>query len=905
MARTLHPVKLLPEADVALRDGSTVHVRPVRPEDQPAMRAFLSGLSEDSRWLRFFSAGANLDVAARWATEADGDQRAGLVATTGPDGRIVGHAGWQRDRERPERAEVGLVVADELQGRGLGTLLLGQLAQAAQAAGVTLFTAEVLPENRRMIQVFRDSGLPVRLRSEPGLIHVEVPASLTPQALERFERREQVAAVAALRQVLSPRSVAVIGASRQRGTVGGELFHNLLAGEFNGPVYPVNPSASVVQSVVAYRSVLDVPGPVDLAVVATPAAAVVGVARECAAKGVRALVVISAGFAETGPEGLERQRALLRTCREAGMRLIGPNCLGVINTDPRVRLHATFGPVAPTRGRVGFLSQSGALGLAIIELANTLGLGLSSFVSVGNKADISGNDLLAYWAEDPGTDLILLYLESFGNPRRFARLARQVARRKPIVAVKSGRSVAGARATSSHTGALLAAADVTVDALFQQAGVIRTDTLAELFDVATLLANQPVPAGRRVGIVTNAGGPGILCADACEASGLTVPALSEGLRAELASFLPAEAALGNPVDLLASAPAEHYRQAVERIARSGEVDALVAIFIPPLATQAAEVARALREASKAVPEGVPLLAVFMGSSGMPPELRGGERAIPSYAFPEDAARALAHAARYGAWRAAPEGRVRDFPRDADQAAAILATALSSGPRWLTPDEVTRLLSCYGLPLVASKQVRTPEEAGRAAAELGGPVALKAVAPGLVHKTEAGAVRLGLDPGEVTGAAREMARAVTAAGHQVTGFVVQRMAGPGVEMLVGVVSDPSFGPVVACGAGGVTTELLKDAAVRIAPLTDADAREMVRELATFPLLEGYRGAPRADVAALEEVILRVSTMVDERPEIAELDCNPVIVGPDGAVIVDARVRVEQPAPPQPLSARRNP
>ncbi len=895
------------EGDVVLRDGSTVHVRPVRSEDAAGVRALFEGLSDESRWLRFFSGAFDTGSVVRWATEVDYDRRFGLVAVAGPDQRLVAHAGWERLSDRPDKAEIGLAIADAFQGRGLGTIMLGQLAEAAHAAGVAVLAAEVLPQNHQMLQVLRDSGVPLTVRSLPGVVRAELPTSLSPAALERFERREQLAAVAALRTVLAPRSVAVVGASRRRGTVGGELFHNLLAGGFNGPVYPVNPGAEVVQSVLAYRSVLDVPGPVDLAVVAVPAAAVVGVARECAAKGVRALVVVSAGFAETGPQGTERQRELLGVCREAGMRLIGPNCLGVINTDPAVRLDATFGPAVPVSGRVGFLSQSGALGLAIVDYANQLGLGLSSFVSVGNKADISGNDLLGYWGEDPSTDLVLLYLESFGNPRKFARIARRLGRTKPIIAVKSGRSVAGARATGSHTGALLAASDVTVEALFGQAGVIRTDTLSELFDVARLLASQPPPRGRRVGIVTNAGGPGIMCADACEAGGLEVAQLSERLRAGLAEFLPPEASTANPVDLLAAAPAAHHRRAVELVASSGEVDAVIAIFIPPLATDLAEVAGAIREAAEAAPAQVPVLAVVMSAAGGPLELRGTRRAVPSYAFPEDAARALARTAGYGEWRGAPEGKVPELA-DArrDEAAAVLATALAAGtlPRWLGPDEVARLLGCYGLPMAPWRLAGTPEAAGAAAAELGGAVAVKAVAPGLVHKTEAGAVRLGLSGADaVVRAAREMAGEVAVTGHQASAFLVQRMAEPGVELLVGVVHDPSFGPVVACGAGGTAVELLNDVAVRITPLTDLDVRQMVRSLATFPLLDGYRGAPKADVAALEDVVLRVGALVDEHPEVAELDCNPVIVGPAGAVIVDARVRIEHPAAPPPLGARR--
>src|SRR6266496_3570472 len=572
------------EADVALRDGTTVHVRPARHEDAPELQRLFEGLSEESRYLRFFSGAVDLPLVVHWAADVDYQQRDGLVALTGADGRIVAHVGWERERDRPERAEIALVIDDGFQGLGL-------------------FIAEVLPGNHRMLRVFRDSGFSVRTRSLPGVIMAEMPTELTPDALRRFEDREERASAAAMRRVLAPRSVAVIGASRRRGTVGGELFHNLLAAGFAGPVYPVNPKATSVQSVAAYPTVDEVPGPVDLAVLAVPAAAVVPVARACAAKGVGALVVLSAGFAESGPEGVERQRDLLAVCRQAGMRLVGPNCLGVINTNPAVGLDATFGPTLPARGRVGFGSQSGALGLAIVDYANDLGLGLSSFVSMGNKADVSANDLLGYWQDDPDTDMVLLYLESFGNPRKFARFASRLARTKPIVAVKAGRSVAGTRAATSHTGALLAASDVSVDALFRQEREIRTDTLSELFDVAKLLATQPAPAGRRVAIVTNAGGPGILCADACEAAGLQVPAFSERLRSRLAAVLPAEGAAGNPVDLLAAAPPERYGRVLELVTASGEADAVIVIHVPPLASDHAtdEVAAAAQRAAANAP----------------------------------------------------------------------------------------------------------------------------------------------------------------------------------------------------------------------------------------------------------------------------------------------------------------
>jgi acetyl coenzyme A synthetase (ADP forming)-like protein len=892
------------EADVVLRDGSTVHVRPIRPADQERLYVFFRDLSERSRSFRFFSPTSEyfLSMEARREAEIDYVRAFGLVAVAGPEERIVAHAVYVV--AAAERAEVALAIVDEFQGRGLGTILLGHLAEIAAANGVRVFEAEVLAENHRMVEVFRESGFPVEVRADAGLLHVTFPTSLTGEALERFEQRDRIAAVNALKTFFSPRSVAVIGASRQRGTIGGELFHNLLSYGFVGPVYPVNPSAEVVQSVPAYPSVEAVPGAVDLAVITVPVGQVTRVAEECAKKGVRALVVISAGFGEAGEEGRERQAELLRVCRAAGMRLIGPNCMGIANTDPAVRLNATFSPLAPPPGRVGFLSQSGALGLAIIDYAGSLGLGISTFVSVGNKADISSNDLLSYWESDPRTDVILLYIESFGNPRKFSRIARRVGRAKPIVAVKSGRSPAGARATSSHTGALIAASDITVDALFRQTGVIRTDTLEELFDVASLLAHQPIPSGRRVGIVTNAGGPGILCADACEAQGLAIPVLSDDSQARLRGFLPPQASVANPVDMIASATPEHYREAIRIVGADPNVDALVVVFIPPLLTRAEDVARAIVEGARELGGKKPVVTVFMSARGVPEELRRADVRVPSYAFPEAAAIALAHAARYGEWRrrrpAAPP-KLEGLSRD--EAAAIVSLALRRGDGWLPPEETRSLLSCYGLPVVEQRVAEDAERAGAAAEELGGEVALKAIAPGVVHKTELGGVRLRLRGADaVSAAAREMDAAFRAKGHTPTGFLIQRMIGEGAEMIVGVVHDRQFGPVVACGAGGVMVELLRDVSVRLAPLTGDDASEMIQSLRTYPLLTGFRGSPACDVGALQDALLRVSALVEDLPQIAELDLNPIMVHRTGAAVVDARVRVAPSAPPLPLGAR---
>jgi len=864
--------------------------------------AFYRGLSEQSLVYRFFTRISNAALVDQVRRLLYNPRAVHLVATFGDPPRVVAHGLYALADS--DRAEVAFAVADEFQGRGVGTLLLGQLAEVAARQGIRVFEASVLPTNHRMLEVFRESGFPVEVHAEPGELRVTFPTELTEDALRRFERREQLAAQAALRPFFHPRGVAVVGASRRRGTIGGEIFHNLLRYGFEGPVYPVNPHAEVVQSVVSYPTVEAIPGPVDLAVVVVPAEQVVEVAWQCARKGVRALVVISAGFAEAGEEGRARQEELLRVCRATGMRLIGPNCMGIVNTDPAVRLNATFAPVLPPPGRVGFLSQSGALGLAVMEYANQLGLGLSTFVSVGNKADVSGNDLLNYWDDDPNTDVILLYLESFGNPRKFSRIARRVSRRKPIVAVKSGRTGSGLRATASHTGALVAASDATVDALFRQAGVSRTDSLEEMFDVAVLLANQPVPAGPRVAIVTNAGGPGILCADACEAEGLVVPVLSPATQERLRTFLAAHAAVSNPVDLVASAPAEHYREAVAAVGADPNVDAVVVIFVPPLVTQAEDVAQAIVEGVARWPDHKPALTVFMSARGVPELLRRSHLRIPSYAFPESAARALAHAGRYGQWRrrpAAPAARPADARRD--EALALVATAVERGAGWLAPAEVEALLRCYGISLVAQRFALTPEEAGDWAERFGGPVALKVVAPGVVHKTEGGGVLLDLrGRQEVERAAGEMLARVSSAGYRVEGFVVQEMAPPGLEMIVGVASDRHFGPVVACGAGGVLVELLRDVSLRLAPLTRTDASEMVRELRTFPLLQGYRGSPPCDVEALEDLLVRVGALADDIPQVGELDLNPVRVYRQGLRVLDARVRVEPVRPPTWIARR---
>jgi acetyl coenzyme A synthetase (ADP forming)-like protein len=719
---------------------------------------------------------------------------------------------------------------------------------------------------------------------------VSLSLSETPAAEERAAAHAQRAAAASMKAFFSPSAVAVVGANRERGKIGAEILHNLLATGFAGRVIPVHPTAAAIGGLPAFPAVTRIPDPVELAVIAVPAGAVAAAVDDCVEKGVKALVVISAGFGETGPEGRARESVLLQKVRAAGVRMIGPNCIGVLNTDPAVRLNATFSPIFPPAGRVAMATQSGALGLAILSYAQRLNIGISTFASIGNKADVSSNDLIQYWADDPQTAVILLYLESFGNPRKFSQLARRIAREKPIVAVKAGRSAAGARAAASHTGSL-ASSDTVVDALFHQAGVIRTRTLEELFDVAGLLAHQPVPRGHGLAILTNAGGPGILAADAAEGHGLVLARLADATTAALRGFLPAAAAVGNPVDMLASASAEQYGRAIRLVLEDEAVDSVLVIFIPPLVTGPEPVARAIVEAA-AEHRDKTVLATFMTPTGVQEILAP----IPSYQFPESAVVALARATGYGAWLRRPEGRVATFD-DLDRVAmrAIVDRSLSAGGGWIDPFDAQAILQAAGVRVAPARRATTEEDAVAAAAAIGFPVVLKAIAPGIVHKTEAGAVRLDLPDAEgVRTAYREMSRQVAGS----VGWMVQRQVERGVEILIGATHDPLFGPIVACGTGGILVELFKDAVFRLHPLTDLDAAEMVGALRSQVLLKGYRGAPPADEAALRETLLRLSGLLEICPEIVEMDLNPVEVLVQGVSVVDVRIRVDRPpaAPP---------
>jgi acetyl coenzyme A synthetase (ADP forming)-like protein len=702
-----------------------------------------------------------------------------------------------------------------------------------------------------------------------------------------------------LEPIFHPTSIAVIGASRTPGAIGYEIVHNLLAHGFQGALYPVNPRARFIHSVPAYPSVRELPGPVDLVVIVVPKDCVLEVVDDCGARGVPAVIVISAGFREVGGEGAALEEALLERVRRYGMRLVGPNCIGVTNTDPAVSMNATFAPTTPPPGPVSFMSQSGAMGVTILDYAATYGIGIHHFVSMGNRADVSSNDLIEYWGADPETRVILMYLESFGNPRNFTRIAREVTRRKPVLAVKAGRTRAGARAALSHTGAL-AGLDVATDALLAQCGVIRAETLEELFDLAMAFSHLPTPRGERVAIVTNAGGPGIIIADTCETLGLQIADLTPETEARLREALPEEASTRNPVDMIASATPEVYGTVLEIVLQDPQVDAVIASFVPLLGIRQLDVAEAIVRARRAVAE-KPILAVLMGREGLPAgraELAAA--GVPAYIFPESAARALAALVRYRLWLERPVGTIRHFTVDDDAVTTILERARARGQELLPIPDALALLRAYGIPTIEYRVARSAEEAATAARELGFPVALKVLSPDIVHKTDLGGVALDLhdEDGVRDAAARILEEVpVRAPGAAIEGVLVESYVAGGRETIVGMTLDPSFGPLIMFGLGGIYVEALHDVAFRIEPISDIDARELIRSIRGYRLLEGVRGEPPADLGAIAEIIQRISQLVGTHHTITELELNPLTVFEHGAIALDARIRVAAEAQPR--------
>jgi acetate---CoA ligase (ADP-forming) len=869
--------------DVILRDGRTLRLRPPRRKDADSLLEFFRSLSERSLYLRFHGFPQVNERLVEPLLEPDWEERGSLIGALADDDgeRVVAVTNYVRLRD-PAVAEAAFAVADEHQRRGIGTRMLEQLAARAAEVGIERFVAEVLPDNRSMLGVFEAVGFELTRELEGGELEVQFPIASTERYQERVEERDHLAVTASLRPFFEPKSVAVIGASRRRGSIGGELFRNILEGDFAGAAYPVNRDGEPVSGVRGFRSVEEIPDGVDLAVFCLPASAVLAAAEQALRKGVGALVVISAGFAEVGREGAERQERLLELVRAHGARMIGPNCLGVAAAGPS--LNATFAARSAPSGNIGFSSQSGALGLALLEAAEARGLGLSAFVSIGNKADVSSNDLLEWWEDDPTTAVVLLYVESFGNPRRFGRLARRVARRKPILALKSGTTATGQRAASSHTAAL-AGSEAAVDALFRQAGVIRAASLEELVDVATLLSSQPEPRGRRVAVLTNAGGLGILCADACEAAGLELPQLSAETDEALTALLSPEASVANPVDMLGGATAATYAEALPLLLADPQVDAAIVLFVPTVTATAEEVAEAVARAGAESDADKPVLAVVMEASGIPSALRKAGGAVAAFAYPESAARTLGRAAARAEWLRRPHGTVPALEGiDRKEGESIVEQALASGDdTWLGPAAARGLLEAYGIALVEERLAASAAEAAEAAGELGFPVVAKSGVPG-AHKTETGGVALDLADTE----------AVRAAAERIGGPVlVQPMVRDGAELLAGLVQDPVFGPLVAFGPGGVFAELIGEASFRIAPLTDVDAEALVTGGKAGRLVRGFRGAPAADAGALADLVLRLARLGEDLPAVAELDLNPVLARPDGYVAVDARVRIQRP------------
>ena len=860
------------EADVVLRDGSMAHVRPIRPEDADGVRRFHAGQSAESIYLRFFAPLKQLsdrDVAR--FTEVDYHQRVALVATVHDE--IIGIARY--DCIDATTAEVAFNISDAYQGRGVGSMLLEHLSAIAQEEGVRRFVADVLPQNRKMISVFTEAGYEVSHHYDDGVIAVSFTITPTEQSQAVVLAREHRAESVSMRGVLFPRAVAVVGASRRADSIGHLMLQNILTGGFTGPVFAVNPEAREVLGLQSYARVGDIDAPVDLAVIAVPAESVLDVVRDCAGAGVKGLLVVSAGFAEAGPEGEVRQRELLRTARTSGMRVIGPNSFGVINSHPDVSLNASLAPALPPAGRFGLFAQSGALGVAVLASAARRNLGVSVFASAGNRVDVSGNDFMQYWIDDDDTSAVGLYLESMGNPRKFSRIARHLASIKPVIVVKSGVSSFGV--PPGHRARATRVPPAAFDAMLRQAGVIRVENVHQLFDVAQLVVHQPLPRGNRVAIVGNSSALGALTAEACISWDLEVT--------------------HGPVSVSAEASAAESAVAIEAAFADERVDSVLTCFIPPLVTLDEEVAAAVAEASAGSDK--PCAATFLGMRGVTEALsrkdldaQGVRRAVPAYSMPEDAVRALAAATRYGEWRARDKGE-RVAPAGIDRLAAerLVDGVIAGSPagRPLVADEVEQLLGHYGIRVWPTVAVASADEAVAAAAELGYPVVLKSTSPLVRHQVGASGVRVDLasETSVREAFATLCGRLAPLAANS---FVVQRMAEPGVPCVINTTEDPLFGPVVSFSVAGPPTELLGDVGHRIPPLTDVDVSDLISSVRAAPLLHGHRGAAPVNRGALSDLIARAAVLADEIPEVAFLDLNPVNAHPGGVDVLGAEVVV---------------
>jgi acyl-CoA synthetase (NDP forming)/GNAT superfamily N-acetyltransferase len=883
-----------------LADGTTVEIRAAGPGDFAAIKAMHEAMSPANTYLRFFSLSRTAaETEARRVTREPGPDHCALLALAG--GEVVGTASYEvikdpDDGAPGDTAEIAFAVADSMHHRGIAMLLLEHLVSAARAQQLRGFVAETLSENTPMIRVFSDAGLPVSSRRADGVVTVTIPLPPDDTGIEldayldRVARRELKANVASLRPLFAAESVVVIGAGRRHGSVGRSVIGNILKGGFGGRLYAVNPHAQQISGVPSFPDVAHLPEPPDLAVIAVPPPGVVDVAEACGAHGVRGLVVLTAGM------DTAQSADLLAACRRHGMRLIGPNCFGI--AVPATGLDATFSATAPLAGVAGLVMQSGGLGFAMVDQLSRLGIGISSFASVGNKLDVSSNDMLMWWEQDGVTELAVMYIESFGNPRKFARTARRVGAKMPVLTVHAGRSEAGQQAAASHTRAI-ATPLVTREALFEQAGIIATPGYGELVEATALLATQPVPGGRTIAIVSNVGGAGVLAADACHDLGLSVHHPRGQSRRTLHSLMPEGSAVNGPVDTTATISREEFRLVVEHLAADEDVHAVIALVLPT--APAPDIVAAIQEATV----GKPLAAVVLNQSEGVRLLEPGR--VPAYGYPEAAVRAVARAVRYGEWRSLPHHAVPRFPDiegNDDEARAIVRAFLARTPGggWLSHVDRHALLRAYGIPVAPITTVHSEEDAASvfATSRASTAVVLKADVPGLVHKSDAGGVLLDLR-GEAD--VREGYRTLAARfGPRLHGVGVQQMITGGTEVMIGVADDMMFGPLVIFGIGGVATEVLADHSARMAPLTPYDADALIDSIRSAPLLRGHYGTPAADLVALRDMLMRISRLAEDIPEICELDLNPVIARPDGAIAVDSRMRVVPQAPHDPFLRR---
>jgi acyl-CoA synthetase (NDP forming)/GNAT superfamily N-acetyltransferase len=875
-------------ADVLLADGRIAHLRSVRPTDLSGLLDLHDHANMDNIYRRFFS--ANRGLARSFVSHVcdPASPTSALVAIL--SGSIVGLGTSERTSRR--EAEISLFVDDELHGVGLGTLLLEHLAGWQRNAGVEVFVAEVLAVNQAMLTMFRHAGFAVTSESDVDVLTLRLSTQASTVAIDAADRRERLAERASLHRLFAPRSVAVVGVSRKRGKVGRETLENIRASHYGGALYAISPTPLRLKGVAWRRELAEIRQPLDLVIVAVPPADAVNAVKHAAAARAGACVVITSGFSEAGEDGHRQQQEMVAAARLGGMRLVGPNCFGLISHLGDTPINATFSTLRPPAGSFAFASQSGGVGIAALDEATSRGLGLAAFVSLGNKADVSGNDLLAAWTDDPGVEVGGLYLESFGNPIKFARIAREFSERKPLVAVFGGTSDAGRRGGVSHTAASMTPS-ATVRALFHRSGVVEVSGIEELVDTAALFTTQPLPRGPRVAILSNAGGIGILAADAAHAVGLEVPELLAGVQAEIGRVAPSAAGVSNPVDLGAAAGPSSFFGVAQALTDASNVDALVVVVGSTAVTDIEGVVTALANGVNEQTD-VPVLLVVLGNDD------SHRDALPRFPSVDRALQALAHAWLYSKWRSRPRTDESLDDQTSTHARNLVTGSLGEqgAPRWLPPAEAFALLSAFEIEVPAWHVVDTPADAVQAAETLGYPVVAKASSPDLVHKTDHGLVLPRLtNAADVDAAVRRLLDSLGGTSP----LLIQPQVETGIELAIGVVRHALFGPLVMIATGGVNIDVWSDQVFVMPPVSEAEAWDAVRSLRSWPLLQGHRGQPAGDSAAFVQLVMRVARMAIAVPELSELDLNPVIVGPVGISCVDVKMRLQAAAPHLPLAA----